>query len=104
MQFSDQLSVIRDGTAFTAGPLNQGDAISYGQFNISNIENGIVFDNVTLFNDVIYNLITGLRQNRITGNLRSKTGNGILDAYGFILNQDNVVEWTKEVKYIKALL
>jgi hypothetical protein len=39
--------------------------LSYGQFNVSNMEHGIVFNNLTLFNDVIYNLVTGLRQNRI---------------------------------------
>ena len=52
----NDLKIVRQGTAFSAKPLNVGDAISYGQFNISNIENGIVFDNVTLFNDVLYNL------------------------------------------------
>ena len=46
------LSVVRDGTLFTAKPLNEGDTVAYGQFNISNIENGIVFNNITLFNDI----------------------------------------------------
>jgi hypothetical protein len=60
------MSVFRDGTLFTVKPLSQGDTIAYGQFNMSNFEHGIVFDNVTLFNDIIYNLVTGLRQTRIT--------------------------------------
>ena len=97
---NNDLSIVRDGTIFTAKPLNTGDAISYGQFNISNIEHGIVFDNITLFNDVIYNLITGLRQNRIyVRGTKTADWNGNVDAYGFILNQDNIVEWTKEIKY-----
>jgi hypothetical protein len=62
---STDVSIVRESTAFKVQPLNQGDAISYGQFNISNFEHGIVFNNVTLFDDIIYNLITGLRQNRI---------------------------------------
>ena len=97
---SVDLNIVRDGTLFTAQPLNQGDTLAYGQFNISNFEHGIVFDNVTLFDDVIYNLTTGLRQNRI--NLRgTKTAewNGTIDAQGFILNQDNILNWSKEVKY-----
>ena len=97
---STDLSIVRDGTLFSAQPLNQGDTIAYGQFNISNFEHGIVFDNVTLFDDVIYNLTTGLRQNRI--NVRgTKTAdwNGTVDAQGFILNQDNILDWSKEVKY-----
>ena len=94
------LSIIRDGTAFAAKTLNVGDAISYGQFNISNIENGIVFDNVTLFNDVIYNLVTGLRQYRISVNgALTAEWNGNLDAAGFIYNQNNIIEWNGNVKY-----
>ena len=97
---STDLSVVRDGTLFTATPLNPNDTVAYGQFNISNFEHGIVFDNVTLFDDVIYNLTTGLRQNRIVVK-GSKTAewNGTIDAQGFILNQDNIQEWNKESKY-----
>ena len=97
------MSVVRDGTAFTVTALNEGDTISYGQFNISNIEHGIVFNNLTLFNDVIYNLVTGLRQNRITvRGTKTAEWNGTVDAYGFILNQDNIQEWTREVKYTQG--
>jgi hypothetical protein len=94
------MSVLRDGTAFTVQPLNQGDTVAYGQFNMSNFEHGIVFDNVTLFNDIIYNTITGLRQTRIlTKGTKTAEWNGTVDAQGFILNQDNIQEWNKEVKY-----
>jgi hypothetical protein len=99
----DNLCVQRDGTLFSTHTLNQGDAMSYAQFNMSNFEHGIVFDNVTLFNDIIYNLTTGLRQSRI--NVRgTKTAewNGTVNAYGFILNQDNVQEWSRELKYVKG--
>ncbi len=99
----DNLCVQRDGTLFRTHTLNQGDAMSYAQFNMSNFEHGIVFDNVTLFNDIIYNLTTGLRQSRI--NVRgTKTAewNGTVNAYGFILNQDNVQEWSRELKYVKG--
>ena len=97
------LNILRDGTLFTAQPLNSGDAISYGQFNISNIEHAVVFDNTTLFNDVIYNLPTGLRQNRLyLRGTKTAEWNGTLNPYGFILNQDNVVEWITETKYTKG--
>lgn len=97
------LSIVREGTAFTVQPLNTGDSLSYGQFNVSNIEHGIVFDNVTLFNDIIYNLVTGLRQTRIYLNgTKTAEWNGTVDAQGFILNQDNVVDWDKTVKYTKG--
>ena len=56
------LAIERLDTKFQSKTLNSGDVMAYGQFNMSNIEHGIVFDNNTVFNDVIYNLITGLRQ------------------------------------------
>ena len=97
---SVDMSIVRDGTLFTAQPLNQGDTVAYGQFNISNFEHGIVFDNVTLFDDIIYNLITGLRQQRIiVRGTKTAEWNGTIDAQGFILNQDNIVEWNNETKY-----
>lgn len=100
---SVDLSVVRDGTLFTATPLNEGDTVAYGQFNISNIENGIVFNNITLFNDIIYNLPTGLRQNRIfLRGVKTAEWNGTMDAQGFILNQDNIQEWSPTVKYTKG--
>ena len=102
IQIND-LCVQRDGTMFRTHTLNQGDTMAYGQFNVSNFEHGIVFDNVTVFNDIIYNLVTGLRQNRV--NVRgTKTAewNGTVNAYGFILNQDNVQEWSRDLKYTKG--
>jgi hypothetical protein len=97
---SKDLSVVREDTAFTVQPLNQGDTIGYGQFNISNFEHGIVFDNVTLFNDTIYNLTTGLKQNRIyVRGTKTADWDGTIDASGFILNQDNILEWNAAVKY-----
>jgi hypothetical protein len=97
------MSVSRDGTAFSVTALNQGDSISYGQFNISNFEHGIVFNNITLFNDVIYNLVTGLRQSRLNlRGTRTAEWNGTINASGFIMNQDNVQEWSRIRKYTKG--
>jgi len=102
---SRDLLILRQNTAFAATPLNVGDSISYGQFNISNIEHGIVFNNVTLFNDIIYNLVTGLRQYRVyLRGAKSADWNGTVDAAGFILNQDNITEWVKEIKYTKGAI
>jgi len=99
----NDLAILREETKFSVSPLNEGDTISYGQFNISNIEHGIVFDNVTEFNDILYNLITGLRQNRVYV-VGSKTAewNGTMFASGFIYNQDNIQEWSKNVRYTKG--
>ncbi len=99
------LSIFRDGTEFSVTPLNEGDVVAYAQFNLSNIEHGIVFQNETLFNDTIYNLISGLKQNRIyVRGTKSGEWNGTLFASGFIYNQDNILEWNPELKYTKGAI
>jgi hypothetical protein len=101
----NNICVNRDGTRFKVHTLNEGDSMSFAQFNISNFEHGIVFNNTTLFNDVIYNLVTGLRQNRITlRGTKTAEWNGTIDAWGFILNQDNIKEWSKDIKYPKGTI
>jgi hypothetical protein len=97
------LCVNRTNNEFKVHVLNEGDTIAYVQFNLSNIEHGIVFDNITLFNDTIYNLITGLKQNRIyLRGTKSAEWNGTMTASGFIYNQDNITEYNKDVKYTKG--
>ena len=80
-----------------------GQAISYIKLNFVNYENLVILDNVSIFNDLIYDPITGARQNRI--NLVATIAsdwNGTLDAQGFILNQNNVNEWKPNRKYAKG--
>ena len=100
---SSDLAIMRNDTRFEVRPLNDGDTISYFTASLNSLEHGIVFDNKSLFNDTIYNSTTGLRQNRLF--LRgSKTAewNGTLNAQGFILNQDNIDDWSSNVKYAKG--
>ena len=97
------LAVNRNGTEFNVKTLNTGDAISYFTANMSTIEHAIVFDNYTLFNDTIYNTITGLRQYRIMmKGLKTAEWKGMVDTYGFILNQDNIKDWAANQKYIRG--
>jgi hypothetical protein len=66
-------------------------------------EHIIVFDNVSIFNDLIYQPVTGARQNRLLLNGNTVFDwNGTLDAQGFILNQDNIKEWIANTAYTKG--
>jgi len=99
------MAIKRLDTEFTITTQNTGDTFAYGQFNLSNFEHGIVFNNTTNFNDVIYNLVTGLRQNRVfLRGSKSAEWNGTVFASGFIYNQDNVKEWASGVKYTKGMI
>lgn len=97
------LLIDRNGTIFNLRVKNEGDTISLFQCNLSNIEHAIVFDNYTVFNDVIYNVSIGLRQNRILmKGYKTAEWNGYIDAQGFILNQGNIQEWQPNIKYTKG--
>jgi hypothetical protein len=99
----NDLCINRDDTLFHMHTLNSGDTMAYAQFNFSNFEHGIVFNNTTLFNDIIYNLTTGLRQNRVyVRGQKTAAWNGTVNAWGFILNQKDIQEFNSFTKYTKG--
>ena len=98
------LIIQREGNTFTLNPEPGGSqTISYLQLKFTDYEDMIVLDNRTIFNDLIYNTVTGERQNRLKLIAATSTQwNGTLNAQGFILNQNNVVEWKANTKYTKG--
>ena len=99
------LSITRLETEFKIKTLNQGDSMSFFRANLSTIEHVVIFDNDTVFNDVLCNLITGLRQQRIfVRGTKTAEWNGLVNAAGFILNQNNIIEWQKNAKYNKGTI
>ena len=79
------------------------ETFSFLNARFTSYEHIIVFDNVSIFNDLIYQPITGARQNRLLLNGQTVFDwDGTLDAQGFILNQDNIKEWTPNTSYTKG--
>jgi hypothetical protein len=63
----------------------------------------IVFDNVDVFNDLIYDPITAARQSRLyLQAFNSTEWDGTLNAQGFILNYNDVKEWQSNRRYTKG--
>lgn len=102
---NQNISIERENTAFRVKVLSPGDAIAYSNINLHQVEHAVVFDNTTSFNDEIYNLITGSRQNRLLlQGYKTDEWNGFIDANGFILNEDNIKEWEPNKKYPKNII
>ena len=96
------LNVVRLGNTFTIEPLTT-QSISYINLRFTNFEHMIVLDNQSVFGDLIYNPVTGARQSRLTlVAVTTSDWNGSVDTPGFILNQDNVKEWTGLKIYSKG--
>ena len=96
------LNIVRMNNTFTMQTLNS-EAISFVDLSYTTYEHMIVLSNKSVFGDLIYNPTTGARQSRL--NLiavNSTDWNGSVDAPGFILNQDNVEEWTGLKTYSKG--
>ena len=80
-----------------------GRAIAYANLRYTSYENLVILDNVSIFNDLIYNPTTAARQSRINVVAMTTTEwEGTLNAQGFILNQDNVQSWIPNRKYAKG--
>jgi len=96
------LNIVRVDNTFTVQPLND-QTLSFIDIKYTAYEHMIVLDNVSVFGDLIYEPITGARQSRLNIVAATTTEwNGSVDAQGFILNQDNVEEWTGLRTYSKG--
>ena len=79
------------------------ETINYLNIKFTSYESMIVLDNVSIFNDLIYNPVTGARQSRIRlVGWNTTNWNGQLNAPGFILNQDNIKPWDPLKKYSRG--
>lgn len=97
---SQNASIVRENESFTIGVLTDGDSVAFTNLNLASMEHAIVFDNYTIFNDTIYDLTTGLRQQRLLmQGYKSGEWNGYVNASGFIINEDNIQEWLPNLKY-----
>ena len=77
--------------------------IAYLKFNLTSFEHLLILDNVSIFNDLIYDPVTGIRQQRVKlSGFTTFEWNGQLDAQGFLYNEDNVKEWTGINRYNKG--
>jgi len=78
-------------------------SINYLKIKSVSYEHLLVLDNVSVFNDLLYKAVTGLRQQRIRlVGFTTFDWNGQLDAQGFILNQDNIKDWNNNSFYSKG--
>lgn len=74
--------------------------ICFAEFNVVQFEHAIVFDNITVFNDILYVPELGNRQYRLKL-IGAKTGSwtGCLNPPGFVYNSPDVGNWQPGVDY-----
>ena len=96
------LVITRIDNTFTVEPATD-QTLSQIDLKYTSYEHMIVLNNASVFGDLIYQPITGARQSRLTLIAATTTEwNGSVDAQGFILNQDNVQDWSPYQTYTKG--
>ena len=96
------LNIVRLGNSFSIQPLGT-QGISYIDLRFTNYEHMIVLKNQSVFGDLIYDPTTGARQSRLSlVAMTTADWDGSVDAPGFIVNQDNIEEWTGLRTYSKG--
>jgi hypothetical protein len=79
------------------------NTINFLNIRFTQYEHLMVLDNRSIFADLIYQPVTGARQSRVLiAGWLSGDWNGTVNAPGFVLNQDNIVEWVSTRKYAKG--
>ena len=96
------LIITRIDNTFMVEPATD-QTLSQIDLKYTSYEHMIVLNNASAFGDLIYQPITGARQSRLTLIAATTTEwNGSVDAQGFILNQDNVQDWSPYQTYTKG--
>lgn len=91
---SAEASIIsRDAQTISALNANEADGIYFTRVSASQSEHAIVLDNITEFNDIIYDPVLSIRQDRLKV-IMTVSGNwyGKLEAPGYFINDDKIVE------------
>ena len=94
-----EYSVTRDNSVFTATAL-YNKMIALADLTLVSYEHVLIFDNTTVFNDVIYQPELGNRQYRLRLiGYKSGNWNGQLNAPGYIYNDETVADWVQNASY-----
>ena len=95
-----QFTEVRTDNTFKLNTIG-GQTICLADLTVVQYEHSILFDNVTVFNDILYVPELGNRQFRLKI-IGSKTGSwaGALNPPGFVYNSNQVDEWQPGVDYL----
>lgn len=96
------LKILRDRNQFKCSTTNE-DMIAFIELDMVQYEHALIFNNTTMFNDVIYRPELGLRQSRLKlVGFKTSEWTGNLDPKGFIYNNDKFDQWQPMRDYLKG--
>jgi hypothetical protein len=99
---NNNYNILRTPTNFKV-TLTNDQIIGLVELNLVQYEHVLIFDNITVFNDIIYKPELGNRQYRLKL-IGQKTGawDGSLSAPGFVYNSGEIDQWQSGKDYLKG--
>ena len=100
---NNNYSVVRTANTFKLSLSNAASVIGYIEINLVQYEHSLIFDNVTVFNDVIYQPESGNRQYRLKLVGQKTAGwDGSLNPAGFVYSSGVVNPWNQGQDYLQG--
>jgi hypothetical protein len=96
----NNFTIVRlDGEA-SITTVNTKEGLFFARLNLVQKEHVIIFNNLTLFQDIVYDIETGYRQHRVNlKGFRTSNWNGDFFSPGFIFDSGKINEWFKFTDY-----
>ena len=100
---NNNYSVMRTPSTFKLSLSNSASVIGYIEVDLVQYEHALIFDNTTVFNDVIYQPESGNRQYRLKLVGQKTAGwDGSLSPPGFVYNSGVVPQWQQGKDYLQG--
>ena len=96
----NNFSIVRLDGEFSITTVNTTDGLYFAQLNLVQKEHALVFNNYTIFNDVVYDIETGYRQLRVKlSGFITANWNGDFFSPGFIFDEAKIQDWEQFADY-----
>lgn len=96
----ENINIYRSGNYFELEPTNTTSGIYLAVLNLVQKEHVVIIDNATIFNDIVYDLEAGFRQERlkIIGYVTTEWSGGF-EIPGFLFDQVKILDWEPWTDY-----
>jgi hypothetical protein len=96
----NNFNLSRQDGLFTIKTINTTDGLFFIEFSTVQKEHALIFKNISMFNDIIYDQESGYRQLRIKLNgFRTADWNGDFFSPGFVFDEAIILDWSSYTDY-----
>ena len=99
----ENYTITRDDKLCTIKSKNPNEGMFFVRLNLVQKEHALILNNTTIFNDIIYDIETGLKQQRAKlYGFRTKNWNGDFFSPGFVFDNVKIKDWESYTTYLPS--